>query len=84
MGREQKEVEEELFLPPHPCCILGEHPPNRQGCDTRAEGKKVSELLSERVCVCVCVCLSVCVCVCVCGQGQGQKEGLINLERVGF
>jgi len=47
MGREQKEVEEELFLPPHPCCILGEHPPNRQGCDTRAEGKKVSELLSE-------------------------------------
>jgi len=50
MGREQKEVEEELFLPPHPCCILGEHPPNRQGCDTRAEGKKVSELLSECVC----------------------------------
>ena len=74
MGREQEEVKEELFLPPHPCCILGEHPPSRQGSDTRAEGKKVSELLSERVCVCVCVC----------GHAQGQKEGLINLERVGF
>lgn len=39
------------------CCILGEHPPSRQGCDRGAEGKKVHELLSERVCVC--------------GQGQG-------------
>ena len=58
MGRVQEEVKEELFLPPHPCCILGEHPPSRQGSDTRAEGKKVSELLSERVCVCVCVCVA--------------------------
>lgn len=51
MCGEQEEVKEELFLPPHSCCILGERLSSRQGCDRGAEGKKVNELLSERVCV---------------------------------
>lgn len=69
MCGEQEEVKEELFLPPHACCILGERLPSRQGCDRGAEGKGS---------------MSFCLSVCVCGQGQGQKEGLINPERVGF
>lgn len=40
MCGEQEEVKEELLLPPHSCCILGERPPSRQGCDRGAEGKK--------------------------------------------